>query len=322
MNMNMDSYLNNHGNSNSIANGETITNGFMYCPDGIIRRGIGAWMQGGTDQYTFANVVGSVGAQVWTNYPFTAATANTNLANRPIILHRPFRNVGELGYVLSDSPWRNLDCMTPESGFTALFDTFCINDSGDANGLVTGKVDLNTRQTNVLASILSGAYRDEYSISSAATTNEATAIAAALVSRTTNTASLGKGPIWNTSQLVGRWIGSGAMDVNSSYCYGMFNPSYDGFSADLGGLYAGGAGTTNNIIPRYRETAMRALLDSGQAGTWNLLIDVVAQTGKYPSTASSLDRFLVEGEKRFWVHVAIDRLTGKVLDESIEPVTE
>jgi hypothetical protein len=318
------------GSGNTTKKGIWLTNGFHTCPDGIVRRGMGGWMTPGTAPITpgsdssptgmLSNNTGNPMVNVWTNYPMDMAHANTNtVISRPIILHRPFRNVGELSYVLSDSPWRNLDCMTPESGFTALFDTFCINDSGDANGLVAGKVDLNTRQTNVLAAILSGAYRDEYSISSAATTTEATNIAAALIARTTNTATLGKGPIWNTSQLVGRWIGSGAMPATNSYCYSLIPPSHDGFSADLGGLYTG---TTNNIIPRYRETAMRALLDSGQAGTWNLLIDVVAQTGKYPSTASSLDRFLVEGEKRFWVHVAIDRLTGKVLDESIEPVTE
>jgi hypothetical protein len=283
---------------------------------------MGAWMGRGSDQYSFSNSIGSVGAQVWTNTStttFTTNNANTNLANRPVFLHRPFRNVGELGYVLSDSPWRNLDCMTPESGFAALFDSFCINDAGDANSLVAGKVDLNTRQTNVLAALLSGAYRDESTISSAASTNEAATIAAALIGRTTNTATQGRGPIWNPSQLVGRWIGAGVLPATNAYCYSLINPSYDGFSADLGGLYTG---TTNNIIPRLRETAMRALLGSGQAGTWNLMIDVVAQVGKYPATASSLDRFLVQGEKRFWVHLAIDRLTGKVLDQSIEPVTE
>jgi hypothetical protein len=32
--------------------------------------------------------------------------------------------------------------------------------------------------------------------------------------------------------------------------------------------------------------------------------------------------FVVEGEQRYWVHVAIDRVTGKVIDKRIEVVNE
>jgi hypothetical protein len=35
-----------------------------------------------------------------------------------------------------------------------------------------------------------------------------------------------------------------------------------------------------------------------------------------------LSDFIVEGEQRYWVHVAIDRFTGQVLDRQIEPVNE
>jgi len=52
------------------------------------------------------------------------------------------------------------------------------------------------------------------------------------------------------------------------------------------------------------------------------MIDLVAQAGRYPPNANSLDQFVVEGEKRYWLHVAIDRFTGKVIDEKIEPVSE
>jgi len=52
----------------------------------------------------------------------------------------------------------------------------------------------------------------------------------------------------------------------------------------------------------------------------NLMIDVIAQTGRFPSSASSLANFNVEGERRYWVHVEIDRYTGKVLDEQVEEV--
>jgi hypothetical protein len=52
------------------------------------------------------------------------------------------------------------------------------------------------------------------------------------------------------------------------------------------------------------------------------MIDVVAQTGHLPATASTLANFYVDGEQRYWVHVAIDRFTGQVIDQQIEVVKE
>jgi hypothetical protein len=72
-----------------------------------------------------------------------------------------------------------------------------------------------------------------------------------------------------------------------------------------------------------REAVARALGETVQTRTWNLLIDVIAQTGRYPPNASSLQNgFVVNGEQRYWVHVAIDRFTGRVIDKQIEVVTE
>ncbi len=67
---------------------------------------------------------------------------------------------------------------------------------------------------------------------------------------------------------------------------------------------------------------MRAFSDACQTRTWNLMIDVIAQSGRYPPNASTLAGFLVEGEQHYWVHVAIDRFTGQVLDKQIEVVNE
>ena len=67
---------------------------------------------------------------------------------------------------------------------------------------------------------------------------------------------------------------------------------------------------------------MRAFSDACQTRTWNLLIDVVAQSGHYPPNASTLAGFMVEGEKRYWLHVAIDRFTGQIVDQQLEAVTE
>jgi hypothetical protein len=54
-----------------------------------------------------------------------------------------------------------------------------------------------------------------------------------------------------------------------------------------------------------------------------LLIDVVAQSGRYKPNANNLENdFVVEGEQHYWVHVAIDRFTGEVIDKQIEVVNE
>jgi hypothetical protein len=54
-----------------------------------------------------------------------------------------------------------------------------------------------------------------------------------------------------------------------------------------------------------------------------LLIDVIAQSGHYKPNAISLPNdFIVEGEQHYWVHVAIDRFTGQVIDKQIEVVNE
>jgi hypothetical protein len=73
---------------------------------------------------------------------------------------------------------------------------------------------------------------------------------------------------------------------------------------------------------RYHEAPIRALVNTTQTRVWNLLIDVIAQAGRFPSVATSLSNFNVEGERRYWVHVAIDRYSGKVLDEQLEEVKE
>src|SRR5205085_1040095 len=122
--------------------------------------------------------------------------------------------------------------------------------------------------------------------------------------------------------------------------------SYDGFSVDiLNPLYftdwtkktqypdaTDDPNNTNAVlldktIIRRRSAPIRALANAGQTRVWNLMIDVIAQTGRYPasiqaSDAKALEKFAVEGEERYWVHVAIDRLTGEVLDKQIELVKE
>jgi hypothetical protein len=59
-----------------------------------------------------------------------------------------------------------------------------------------------------------------------------------------------------------------------------------------------------------------------QTRVWNLLIDVVAQSGRYPPGETDPKKFIAEGEQHYWVHVAIDRFTGQVIDRQVEVVKE
>jgi len=52
------------------------------------------------------------------------------------------------------------------------------------------------------------------------------------------------------------------------------------------------------------------------------MIDLVAQAGRYRRGESSLDHFVVDGERRYWLHVAIDRYTGEIVDKQLELVEE
>ena len=68
---------------------------------------------------------------------------------------------------------------------------------------------------------------------------------------------------------------------------------------------------------------MRLLSAGTTARVWNLMIDVIAQVGIFPPGSTNLGSdFVVQGERRIWVHLAIDRLTGEVLDSQLERVTE
>jgi hypothetical protein len=212
-------------------------------------------------------------------------------ASRPVVLNRPFRSVAELGYVYRDQPWKTLDFFSAQSADAGLLDVFCLNESGKSS-VVAGMVNLNSRSSSVIQSLLEGSAR-VYDNSVLITSADATTLANDYVNPTVRT------------NLVSR-----------SDIVGSFRPTQGGASPSF---------TVSSAYPALkmrREAVPRSLMDLGQTRTWNLMIDIVAQAGRYTSTAKSLDQFLVEGERRFWLHLAIDRFTGKVIDQVLEPVTE
>ncbi len=208
--------------------------------------------------------------------------------DRPVVLNRPFQSVAELGYVLRDDPWRSLDFFSSNSADAALLDLFCVNES--ASGTVAGRINLNSQNTATLQAVLNNTITDTVN---GTTVGSPSLVAQSLATFTATT------PFANKADLVAKFVGSSAA-----------LPAGDFTSTD------------QQNIKAQREAIVRALADVGQTRTWNLMIDIVAQAGRYPPTATTLDQFAVEGERRYWLHVAIDRFTGKVIDQKLEPVTE
>ena len=250
--------------------------------------------------------------------------AQTNFPARPVILHRPFVSVADLGYTFRDMPFRNLDFMTQQSGDSGLLDTFCIHEDMTTNSVVAGKVNLNTRNPEVLAALLSGTGMEEYDTRGSATlTTAAVSNVISLMTNWTQSSNAPAGPFTQLGDLVGRY------NTNS----GTYAPSAVANGAVGAGAYASyysnslsfpdpSVTSTNNVLQRYREAPVRVFSEVGETRVWNLLIDLVAQSGICPPASSSLDRFNVKGETRWWIHLAIDRATGRILDSQVETVSQ
>jgi hypothetical protein len=92
----------------------------------------------------------------------------------------------------------------------------------------------------------------------------------------------------------------------------------------IGAAIEGSVPATIRNNKTQREAVVRALAEASNTRTWNLMIDVIAQTGRFPPRASGnlTGDFVVEGERRYWLHLAIDRYTGQVVSRQLESVTE
>jgi hypothetical protein len=219
----------------------------------------------------------------------TSGVIIANSADRSPILSREIKTVAELGTVFRDQPWKTLNFTTADSADAGLLDAFSIFEPNTVfrSDLMAGKISLNTKQTAVLRAVLAGvATNTNNSTPLIDTTSPAqrNAVADALVAMTAIQ------PMINKSELVTRFAADPTVTV-------------------LGSKEA-------------REAVIRALADVGQTRTWNLMIDVIAQVGRYGATASGVDDFIVQGEKRYWLHIAMDRFTGEIIDQQLEAVNE
>jgi hypothetical protein len=242
--------------------------------------------------------------------PYYATTTSGSADYHPIILNRPFRNVAELGYAFRDLPWKTLDFFTDKSADAGLLDAFCVNDGSpvvNSNGniigmavptIVAGQVNLNTTQASDLQSAFAGTILDEISSTTVNKTGTGATDAPVLAANVVNATSTTR--MQNRSELITR----------STLPTSILPVPFSGAVHD-------------QRVKSRREVVARATASVSQTRTWSFLIDVVAQSGHYKPNASSLPNdFVVEGEQHYWVHVAIDRFTGQVIDKQIEVVNE
>ena len=207
---------------------------------------------------------------------------------QPIMLNRAFASVAEMGYAFRDDPWRTLNFSSQDSADGGLLDLFSVTDTTNANR--AGVVDVNNASATVLTALLTNAYRDPSAADGATLgATDAASIAAAIHQRIISTNA--PHPLLNNV-------------------------------ADLPLLITDIATSLPDAFKYKREAVTRSLADVMNTRTWNLMIDIIAQSGHYDATARGLDDFTVEGERRYWVHLALDRFSGKVLAMQSELVTE
>jgi hypothetical protein len=211
----------------------------------------------------------------------------------PTMLNHAFSNIGEFGYAIDTSSVSQptLNFSSGASSDNAVLDFFGYNPVSSSYPRA-GIINLNTRNEPVLATILSKAVAKEQPPSTV--TQPAAANAAHQIvteTWTNNRPALTRADVARLAEMAGAQIGASEEE---------------------------------------KETIARALAEVGQTRTWNLFIDVVAQTGRYSPDVTNItqaNKFSVEGEKRYWLHIALGRdlnddgsvdVLGTQLEEVIE----
>jgi hypothetical protein len=259
--------------------------------DGVVRPGDGLYSTPGTGDgvMTFISA-GSSSTPVGDN------TSHKH-GRRPIILDRPFNSVAELGYVFRDQPYKTLDFFSDRSADLALLDLFCLNDTTTVSSnrllpIASGRINLNAASAPVISALLRGGAKKEadgnYNISA-------------------ESAAIGSGV---------------AKKILQATTFTPFGGYRELAPALVEVMRAATTSAGDKANKAYLEAPIRALSDTTDFRTWNLMIDLIAQSGQLVPNANKLSDFTVQGEYRVWLHVAIDRYTGEVIARQIEPVYE
>ena len=275
----------------------TIATTKILDPDNKARMGDGGFADNDTNKVLNPMEPAASYRSITTPWPTDGRRTQGLNNSRPVQLDRAFRSPADMGYVYRDVPWRSLNFSGTDSGDAGLLDAFGIEDTAS----VEGRVSLNSARPEVLQAIIANSLKEEKSPSPTGVTltdDQAKTLAKKIADYVT--ASNG---IQNISEMVTKFSTPA-------------NLSNAGFGTGTGG-------ESSFAVKTQREALIRALSGSTQTRTWNFLIDLVAQTGKYPPNATKLGSdFVVEGERRYWLHVAIDRYTSEVVAELLETVNE
>jgi hypothetical protein len=241
-----------------------------------------------------------------TGLPLATPPLTGPAISRPRILNRAFRSVAELGYVFSDVPWRQLDLSHPASANGTLLDVFCLHSDPttyESPRISRGRVNLNAAPPEVLAALFEGTAKSVIA-GNTISRDDALKLGTAL-DQWVSSSDPTKGRLRSRSDLVGSTTATGGAFASQ------------GFMSQISTLLP-----ADKSIGETREAVVRALADSSDTRTWNLMIDLVAQSGELSKGAASLRQFIVRGQVHRWIFLSIDRFTGEILHQSSEYVSE
>ncbi len=330
---------------------------FYSDPDGLVRPGDAFLLRRWIDLLHELNP-GSGGTNDEWELDRRRFSIYSNQAARPRLLNRPFQSVAELGYVFRDLPFRSLDLTSDESADRQLLDWFTLEESAMAEngqwrplvraGVINPEAAIRNGTSEVLGTILTGAsiapptYFHKY-VESPLENNSKENIedlrapgepnAPALLPPVLLSSRDAENIIGELSDLTApkdltilqradlipalnraadRLLNGQAVDLEKPMAR---NISTAGEFAD----FSGGMSTPFSVIKSEREATIRALADVSNPRTWNFLIDIFLQTGKFtPGSPAEAGEFMVRSQRREWHSVAIDRFTGAVIDHQKE----
>jgi hypothetical protein len=275
-------------------------------PDGVLRPGVGAVNVWGQSKSNLGN---PMARRFTINHSSGTLTPGASLAGRPRVLNRPFRSVGELAHSFRGTPWRDIDFLHGSSPDAGLLDVFSLYEDPDETKsddpeppVVAGRVNLNTASKDTLAALLRGtALEDGRYLDPSLATTLANDIHLWLRSR-----AAGQGALDSKAALVGSAVPDASV-TRRGLIYKLSERIAD---------------SDDQSVNDRREFAVRALSDGTTVRAWNFLLDLVVQSGRLRSDASGLHQFQAVAERRFWIHFAIDRPSGKIIGVQWEPVVE
>jgi hypothetical protein len=233
----------------------------------------------------------------------TPAAPYTTVAARPTILNRPFLNVAEMAYASRGVPWRNVNFVNdlenpsastpaPLPADAALLDLFTVEEMPATRA---GVINVNSASELALKSLLLGA-----NLSSDAE------------------AQLSDGEAATAALAVFEYLGSGK---RRKLLTDVIIRSPADIARMVQVLSAAGQ-PLDGWAKAKKEMLIAALAQAHNGRTWNLMFDVIAQAGRFSPGVGDLQKFVVTGERRLLVHVAIDRFTGRVVDQAVEYVSQ